>query len=167
MRLFRLKAGGKGINVDTPRKAGGLLQRPVSHCLRCCSLPSNLRFYLRRPVASLPPLFPSYGRVSSTIVIVGRVRLGAGGSGVGSAGASARLWRGREIMDVQGCDSRRWQTPIRNTRLGVLVEEVLHSCRCRRISRGTLVRHFATVSDQLDYQECIRGSRITPFPRAE
>lgn len=39
MRLFRLKAGGKGINVDTPRKAGGLLQRPVSHCLRCCSLP--------------------------------------------------------------------------------------------------------------------------------
>lgn len=39
VRLFRLKAGGKGINVDTPRKAGGLLQRPVSHCLRCCSLP--------------------------------------------------------------------------------------------------------------------------------
>lgn len=39
VRLFRLKAGGKGINVDTPRKTGGLLQRPVSHCLRCCSLP--------------------------------------------------------------------------------------------------------------------------------
>lgn len=39
VRLFRLKAGGKGINVDTLRKAGGLLQRPVSHCLRCCSLP--------------------------------------------------------------------------------------------------------------------------------
>lgn len=38
VRLFRLKAGGKGINVDTPRKAGGLLQRPA-HCLRCCSLP--------------------------------------------------------------------------------------------------------------------------------
>lgn len=38
VRLFRLKAGGKGINVDTPRKAGGLLQRLVSHCLRCCSL---------------------------------------------------------------------------------------------------------------------------------
>jgi len=37
VRLFRLKAGGKGINVDTPRKAGGLLQRPVSHCLRCCA----------------------------------------------------------------------------------------------------------------------------------
>lgn len=43
VRLFRLKAGGKGINVDTPRKAGGLLQRLVSHCLRCCSLPYNLR----------------------------------------------------------------------------------------------------------------------------
>lgn len=39
VRLFRLKAGGKGINVDTLRKARGLLQRPVSHCLRCCSLP--------------------------------------------------------------------------------------------------------------------------------
>jgi len=38
VRLFRLKAGGKGINVDTLRKAEGLLQRPVSHCLRCCSL---------------------------------------------------------------------------------------------------------------------------------
>lgn len=51
VRLFRLKAGGKGINVDTPRKAGGLLQRPVSHCLRCCSLPC-----IQSPSPSL--LFP-------------------------------------------------------------------------------------------------------------
>lgn len=50
VRLFRLKAGGKGINVDTARKTGGLLQRPVSHCLRCCSLPSNLSLlYLSTP----------------------------------------------------------------------------------------------------------------------
>lgn len=51
VRLFRLKAGGKGINVDTPRKAGGLLQRPVSHCLRCCSLPciQSPPFALRFP----------------------------------------------------------------------------------------------------------------------
>lgn len=50
VRLFRLKAGGKGINVDTPRKTGGLLQRPVSHCLRCCSLPC-----IRSPPFSPPP----------------------------------------------------------------------------------------------------------------
>lgn len=50
VRLFRLKAGGKGINVDTPRKAGGLLQRPVSHCLRCCAA---------RSLYSIPPLSPA------------------------------------------------------------------------------------------------------------
>lgn len=52
VRLFRLKAGGKGINVDTPTKAGGLLQKLVSHCLRCCSL---------CPAFDPPPfsLFPS------------------------------------------------------------------------------------------------------------
>lgn len=52
VRLFRLKAGGKGINVDTLRKAGGLLQRPVSHCLRCCSLPCTFD----------PPSFPLFPR---------------------------------------------------------------------------------------------------------
>jgi len=56
VRLFRLKAGGKGINVDTPRKAGGLLQRPVSHCLRCCA-PLCIHFpALPRP--SFPPPRP-------------------------------------------------------------------------------------------------------------
>lgn len=63
VRLFRLKAGGKGINVDTPRKAGGLLQRPVSHCLRCCSLPC-----IRSPPLSpsLPRLGPLVSRGSKT-----------------------------------------------------------------------------------------------------
>lgn len=52
VRLFRLKAGGKGINVDTPRKAGGLLQRLVSHCLRCCSLPCIQSLPFRPPSTS-------------------------------------------------------------------------------------------------------------------
>lgn len=56
VRLFRLKAGGKGINVDTPRKTGGLLQRPVSHCLRCCSLPC-IRSPPFSPRHSPPPTF--------------------------------------------------------------------------------------------------------------
>lgn len=74
VRLFRLKAGGKGINVDTPRKAGGLLQRPVSHCLRCCSLLSNLRSTIstpgRSPSISLFQLRSTFR--FSTIVIVGQ-----------------------------------------------------------------------------------------------
>lgn len=71
VRLFRLKAGGKGINVDTGRKTGGLLQRPVSHCLRCCSLPSNLSLlYLSTP-GNLSPFSISVPPLLS--VIVGRV----------------------------------------------------------------------------------------------